>query len=119
MTNARIAVYGCPLDTQTAETKGTIVIKKASELLNYTKTEEENAERIAKEIADSKVNVVICGGSIQDIMLHYLEKYKILLLKITSKFELRRICRAINATALVRLGGPVEEEIGYADEVSV
>ena len=52
-------------------------------------------------------------------MLHYLEKYKILLLKITSKFELRRICRAINATALVRLGGPVEEEIGYADEVSV
>ena len=32
MTNARIAVYGCPLDTQTAETKGTIVIKKP---LNY------------------------------------------------------------------------------------
>ena len=52
-------------------------------------------------------------------MLHYLEKYKILLLKITSKFELRRICKAINATALVRLGGPIEEEIGYANEVSV
>lgn len=36
-----------------------------------------------------------------------------------SKFELRRLCKAVNATALVRLGAPTPEEMGFADEVAV
>lgn len=34
-----VAVYHCPLDTVQGETKGTILIKNASELLSYTKGE--------------------------------------------------------------------------------
>lgn len=35
----RIAVFSCPLDTIQGETKGTVLIKNASELLNYSKGE--------------------------------------------------------------------------------
>ena len=37
--NPRVAVYGQPLDPQQGETKGTILLQKAQELLDYTKSE--------------------------------------------------------------------------------
>jgi T-complex protein 1 subunit theta len=42
-----------------------------------------------------------------------------LCLKVGSKWELRRLCLAVNATALVRLGAPTPEEIGTARSVAV
>ncbi len=39
MSKPRIACYSCPLDTQYCETKGTVLIKNADELMNYTKGE--------------------------------------------------------------------------------
>ncbi len=115
----KIAVFGSPLDTQASETKGTILIKNADELLNYTKSEEEHAEKIIKSIADAGVNVIVSGGSVSDICLHYIEKYKMMCVRVLSKFELRRICKCLGATALVRIGAPTAEELGYADEISV
>ena len=66
---------------------------------------------------EAKVDVVFCKGAVQDIATHYLNKYKIMVIKITSKFDLKRLCKALNATALVRLGKPLPEEIGYAEDV--
>ena len=43
MLKPRIAVYSCPLDTMYAETKGTVLIQNANELLNYSKGEEDLA----------------------------------------------------------------------------
>jgi len=40
------------MDTQAAETKGTVLLKNAEDLLNYTKTEEEMAHVFIKKIAD-------------------------------------------------------------------
>jgi len=40
-----------------------------------------------------------------------------MVLKVASKFELRRISRAVNAPTLTRLGAPTPEEMGHADEV--
>jgi T-complex protein 1 subunit theta len=51
--------------------------------------------------------------------LHFLEKYKLLAIKITSKWELRRLCRAVNASACVRIGAPTPDEMGFCDSVSV
>lgn len=75
-------------------------------MLNYTKSEEEHAESIVKKIADSGVNMIVAGGSISDLVLHYIEKYKIMVVKLTSKFELKRIVKALGATALARLDAP-------------
>lgn len=63
--------------------------------------------------------MIVVGGSISDICLHYVEKYKMMIVRVMSKFELRRLSRALGATALVRLGAPVAEEIGHADSVDV
>lgn len=44
---------------------------------------------------------------------------QLMVVKITSKWELRRLCGAVNATALVRLGPPTPEEAGYVDLAEV
>lgn len=39
----------------------------------------------------------------------------IAVLRVLSKFELRRLCRVVNATPLARMGAPTPEEAGYVD----
>lgn len=111
----KIAVYSCPMDADQADTKGTVLIKNAEDLMNYTKGEEDHAETIIRSIAESGATVLVCGGSVADIMLHYLEKYKIMVVRVMSKFELRRLARCVGATQLTRLGAPTAEEMGSAD----
>lgn len=74
-------------------------------------------EAIVKEIADSGVNVCVFGSGISEIALHFLERYKIMVSKVLSKFELRRLCQATGATAMVRVGRPTAEEMGSCDVV--
>ena len=57
-------------------------------MLNYTKSEEELSEKAIKAIADAGVTVIIAGGMVSDIVMHYIEKYKIMMVRIMSKFEL-------------------------------
>jgi T-complex protein 1 subunit theta len=42
-----------------------------------------------------------------------------MVIKVLSKFELKRLCKAMGATALTRLGEPTAEELGTADEIFV
>ena len=119
MPKPRIAAFSCPLDTQYAETKGTVLISNANDLLNYSKGEEDLAEKFVQKLVNANVNVVVSGGSISDIVLHFLDKYKIMAIRIMSKFELRRIARAIRATILSKLEAPTPEEIGECDDVCV
>lgn len=87
--------------------------------MTYTKGEEEQMETFIKSLAEAGVNVVVASGSISEVALHFLEKYKILTLKIMSKFEIKRIASSVGASAVVKLGCPTPEEIGFANEVTV
>jgi T-complex protein 1 subunit theta len=51
------------------------------------------AEKIIKGIADAGVTLIVAGGSVSEIMLHYIEKYKMMIVKVQSKFELKRLCK--------------------------
>ena len=42
-----------------------------------------------------------------------------MVLKLMSKWELKRIAKSVGAVAVVKLGTPTPEELGYADEVIV
>ena len=117
--NAKIAVYNCPLETQGAETKDTVLFKSADELINYNRSEEDFMENLIKGIVDAGVKVVVAGRSVSDMALHYFERYQIMVFRIMSKFELRRVAKAVGATPLVRLGAPTQEEVGYADRCYV
>lgn len=117
--NCPIAVFNCPLQCSGAETKDTIVFKNADDLLNYTQKEENHMEKIIKEIVDMGVKAVIVGGVVDDMAVHFLDRYGILVFRVLSKFELKRIAKAVGASPLVRLGAPTKEELGYADKVYV
>ena len=59
------------------------------------------------------------GQSIGEMALHFVERYGLMAIKIPSKFELRRFCRATGATALIQLGAPLPSELGRAASVRV
>lgn len=61
------------------------------------------------------MKVIIAGSTVGELALHYLNRLNIAVLKVLSKFELRRLCRVVNATPLARMGAPTAEEAGYVD----
>ncbi|RKP22219.1 chaperonin Cpn60/TCP-1 family, partial [Syncephalis pseudoplumigaleata] len=115
--NAKVAIFSCPLDISQTETKGTVLIRNAEEMLNFSRGEEQSLERAIKELADAGVKVVVSGNGIGELALHYLNRFNIFSIKVLSKFDLRRLCRVCGATALSRLGVPMAEEMGYCEMV--
>jgi len=119
MKNCKIAVFSGAIEAATTETKGTVLIKTAAELENYNNSEEAQMEATIKEIHDAGCNVIISGSTVSELALHFIERYKMMCCKTFSKFELRRICKMVDATALVKVGAPTAEEMGSADEIGV
>ncbi|KAH9067653.1 T-complex protein 1 [Lactarius vividus] len=115
VTGGKVAVFTNPIDVAQTETKGTVLIKNADDMLNFTRGEEKHMEKIFKELADSGVKAIIAGTTVGELALHYLNRNQILVLKVLSKFDLRRLCRVVQATPLARLGAPTPEEAGYVD----
>ncbi|CAF0787446.1 unnamed protein product [Didymodactylos carnosus] len=134
---AKIAVYSCPIDIQVTETKGTVLLKSADELLSFSKDEETGIESQIKAIHDSGINVIVSGGKIGklflyyiylvlvhftfsilgEMALHFLNKYQIMAVRLMSKFDLRRVAKTIDAVVLPKLRTPTHEEIGYCDNI--
>ena len=90
---SKVVVFTNPIDISTTETKGTVLLHNAQEMLDFTKGEEQQLDQLCKEIHDSGVKVVVAGSSVGELALHYLNKYGILVLRVPSKFDLRRICQ--------------------------
>eukprot|EP00596_Hydrurales_sp_CCMP1899_P000803 CAMPEP_0119045074 /NCGR_PEP_ID=MMETSP1177-20130426/36764_1 /TAXON_ID=2985 /ORGANISM="Ochromonas sp, Strain CCMP1899" /LENGTH=546 /DNA_ID=CAMNT_0007016203 /DNA_START=72 /DNA_END=1712 /DNA_ORIENTATION=+ len=117
--NAKVIVFGCGIEASATEAKGTVLLKDAGELLNYNKSEERKMEEMVEGIAATGVKAVICNGSISEMAMHFLDKFNLMVIKITSKFELRRMCGALGATAVVRLGPCSQEEMGECSLIEV
>ena len=115
--NAPVAIFSQGIDTSSTETKGTVLIKSAQELKDYHKSEEKELEEIIKGIADLGTKVVISGSSIGEMAMHFIEKYHMMAIKIPSKFELRRICRATGAQAIPKFIVPGKEQLGMAQKI--
>lgn len=114
---SKVVVFTCPIDISTTETKGTVLLHNAKEMLEFSQGEEQQLDIMCKEISDSGVKVVVAGSNIGELALHYFNKYNILILKVPSKFDLRRICQVCGATPLPRLGAPMPDEMGLIDVI--
>ncbi|XP_072254163.1 T-complex protein 1 subunit theta isoform X2 [Pyxicephalus adspersus] len=115
--DAKIAVYSCPFDNVITETKGTVLINSAKELMDFSKGEENMMEETVKAMANAGANVVVTGGKVADMALHYANKYNLMVVRLNSKWDLRRLCKTVCATALPRLTAPTPEEMGHCDNV--
>ncbi|KAJ8068120.1 hypothetical protein OCU04_003692 [Sclerotinia nivalis] len=116
-TRAKVGVFSCPIDISQTETKGTVLLHTAKEMLDFTKGEENQLETAIKELYDSGLRVVVAGSTVGELAMHYLNRFGILVIRILSKFELRRLCRVVGATPLARLGAPMPDEMGSVDIV--
>ncbi|KCV69873.1 T-complex protein 1, theta subunit [Fonticula alba] len=116
-TNAKVAVFTCPLDISRTETKGTVLIHNSEDLMKFSRDEEAQLEGAIKEIADAGIKVLVTGSSIGELALHYINRYNLIAVKVLSKFDLRRLCRSVGAVALSRLGAPTVDEAGHCDVV--
>lgn len=65
------------------------------------------------------LQVVVSGGNIGEMAMHFLEKYGLMAVRIPSKFDLRRFCRATGSVALVKLQTPQADELGFAKQVTL
>mmetsp|Transcript_9099 Transcript_9099/g.15863 ORF Transcript_9099/g.15863 Transcript_9099/m.15863 type:complete len:543 (+) Transcript_9099:118-1746(+) len=117
--DAKVVVFTQGVDTSSTDTKGTVLIKSAEELENYAKTEENKLEEYIKGIADMGVKLVISGSSVGEMAMHFLEKYGLMVVRVPSKFELLRLCKATGATARANFGSPSVDELGFAKSISV
>jgi len=70
------------------------------------------APQMIKSIAECGANVIITSSKFSEMAMHYCERYNIMMLKIVSKFELRRVCKTIGAAQLAKLGPCAPEELG-------
>ncbi|EFA83548.1 chaperonin containing TCP1 theta subunit [Heterostelium album PN500] len=115
----KIAVFASGIDIGKTETTGKVLITNDTELLNFSKGEEDSIRETIQGIADAGVKIIVSGSSVSEIALHYIERYGMMLVKLPSKFQLRRLCKTVGSTPLVKLGAPIPEELGYCDEVYV
>ncbi|KAG7961129.1 hypothetical protein I3843_09G001500 [Carya illinoinensis] len=116
---AKVAVFVSGVDTSATETKGTVLIHSAEQLENYSKTEEAKVEELIKAVADSGAKVIVSGAAIGEMALHFCERYKLMVLKISSKFELRRFCRTTGSVAMLKLSQPNPDDLGHVDSITV
>lgn len=121
--NGKVAIFSCPLDALQTETKGTVLLTSADELTKFSKGEEDLMEKHMRSLSDAGVKVIVSGGKVGELALHYANKLNMMVVKLSSKFDVRRLCQATGASALPQLVTPTPEELGtishvYSDEIA-
>lgn len=58
-----------------------MLIKTAKELMDFSKGEEDMMEAQVKAIKDSGATVVVTGGKVADMALHYANKYQLMVVR--------------------------------------
>lgn len=113
----KVAIFTCSIDATQTETKGTVLLHNAKELLNYSKSEEEYMHTIIKKLKDMEVGIIVCGEKISDMALHFIDKYKMVAVRLVSKWTLRRLCRAVRGRPIVELNSVRNADLGFVEQI--
>ncbi|KAI5132276.1 uncharacterized protein NESG_02444 [Nematocida ausubeli] len=107
--NLKTAIYTCPLAISNMETKGTVLLKNAQDLLTYAQDDEKTTKEFVDKLVANGVGLLVCSGSVDALMLDYLNEKKVALLKVHSKFDLRRLCMLFGGR-MANILRPMEEQ---------
>lgn len=111
--DAKIAVYMCPIEVAQAEAKTTVVMNDDQDLMNFSKGEEKEMESFVKSLQDKGISAVIVNGTVSDLAMHFFNNHEIMVIRHPSKWETKRLARAVNAGVQTKLIVPVDDEIGF------
>eukprot|EP01054_Gregarina_sp_Poly1_P009649 Gregarina_sp_Poly_1__9648@NODE_610_length_7151_cov_94_603190_g466_i0_p2_GENE_NODE_610_length_7151_cov_94_603190_g466_i0NODE_610_length_7151_cov_94_603190_g466_i0_p2_ORF_typecomplete_len566_score93_27Cpn60_TCP1/PF00118_24/5_6e121DUF3189/PF11385_8/0_36_NODE_610_length_7151_cov_94_603190_g466_i051146811 len=117
--NCKVCVLANALEASNTEGTATVLINTPDQLLNFSRTEENEMEALIKGYHDAGVKALIVGGHVNPLALHYLDKYDMLAVATPSKFDIKRFCRTLRVPALQRMAPPMAEEIGVAEFIGV
>ncbi|KAL7714473.1 CCT-theta [Entamoeba marina] len=99
----KVAVYVQGFELPKTETKGTVLLKDADQFKKFSQGEEDILKKLINDLKDQGVKVVISGGNVQDLALHYCDRAGIVVLRVGSTFDLRRLCRVTGANPFISL----------------
>eukprot|EP00168_Porphyra_purpurea_P007723 TRINITY_DN19701_c0_g1_i1.p2 TRINITY_DN19701_c0_g1~~TRINITY_DN19701_c0_g1_i1.p2 ORF type:complete len:189 (-),score=45.35 TRINITY_DN19701_c0_g1_i1:514-1080(-) len=74
--NAKVLVLASGLEASQTETSSTVLMTSADELMGFTKGEEEQMHDYVKEIVAGGANVVVAGGTVSEIAMHYVREVR-------------------------------------------
>lgn len=114
LSNTSVGIFNCAFDINRTELKGTVLMHTAAELLSFSSDEISRAKALVDSL---NVNVVIVCGNINEVFLDFANSRNILVLRVFSKFDLKRLSVLLNAEIQTTLG-PVNKP-GFLRSVSV
>ncbi|KAH9386440.1 T-complex protein 1 subunit theta [Nematocida major] len=118
-TKLKTAVYTCPLAISNMETKGTVLLKTAEDLLAYSQDDEKTVREFVDRLTSNGVGLIVCSGSVDNLMLDYLNEKGVILLKIHSKFDLRRLCMLFGGR-MSNVLRPIDEQyLGVCEAIEI
>ncbi|KAF1743535.1 hypothetical protein MXB_1399, partial [Myxobolus squamalis] len=115
--NAKIVVFNTDFDLMNTETKGTVLLNTAKELLSFSKGEEDAIKKVITDLKHAGCNVVVCSGKVADQALDYANRVGILIVRITSKFELQSFCSATQSISFPTILIPSIDCMGHSASV--
>ena len=67
-----------------------------------------------KSVVNAGCKVVVTGGKVGELYLHYANKFGLMVVRLPSKFDVRRLCKSIGATALPRIVSNIFLSVAYS-----
>ena len=119
MDNAKIIAFSCEVEPAATETKGTVLLETADQLMNYNTSEEQAMEDLVKTFTDCGANVVIANAKISEMAVHFFDRAGMMVIMIPSKFEMRRVCNSTGCSVMTKLQAAKPEELGSCSHIAV
>ncbi|ELQ74455.1 Chaperonin complex component, TCP-1 theta subunit (CCT8), partial [Trachipleistophora hominis] len=113
----KIVIFNTSLDIERTETKGTLLFENAEDMLNFSKDEEKRMLCLVDSISEN-VNAVICNGNINEQYAEFFNNNNVMVIKVNSKFDIRRIMRMSKGSLLQTVRRPRREETGEIDSIT-
>jgi thermosome len=111
---ARIALLNSKLEIEKTEFDAKITIESPDQMKTFLDEEETMMRKMVEKIAESKANVVLSEKGIDDMVLHFLAKRRILAVKNLSSGDMEKLGRATGGKIVATLKDLSAESLGEA-----
>lgn len=111
---AKILLVESALEIKSTETEAKIEITSPEKMQEFLQQETKMLKEIAEKVVKTGCNVVFCQKGIDDLVLHYLAKNKVLAVRRVKESDMSKLAKATGATIISNLDEVSESDLGYA-----